>query len=68
MSANFYDLGYQHYLTIQHVPDTIASNYPTRDKHSAEEEAEFLRGYLQAKSDLEIAKAEVRLFGEARFD
>lgn len=68
MPPDFFELGYQHFLIIQNVPDIMASRYPTQDKHSPEDEAEFIRGFNQAKADLEKAKEEVRIFGESLYD
>lgn len=45
--------GYAHFLQGKVSPNRIVNTYPTRDRHSAEDEAEFLAGYAEAQRDAE---------------
>jgi len=60
--VDYFDLGVQHFLIMQHVPDSMAHRYPTRDRHTAEQEADFIRGYEHAKRESILAKEATGLF------
>ena len=44
-SVDFYDLGVQHFLIGLHTPDRMGTSYPTRDRHTPEQEARFIDGW-----------------------
>lgn len=43
--------GKKHFLATQLHPERPCANYPTRDKHSAEDEANFITGFNLAKAE-----------------
>lgn len=54
--------GYAHFLQGVHTPGArLSRSYPTRDRHSAEEEAEFLAGWEEAARDRRSLQIERRL-------
>lgn len=55
-SEPMFDRGYRHFLQGLFAPSSIVRTYPTRDRHSADEEAEFIAGFTKAKCDHEQAE------------
>lgn len=52
---SMYDRGYAHFLQGKVSPSRIIQTYPTRDRHSAAEEAEFIAGFEEARRDDALA-------------
>ena len=63
MSAMF-DRGYAHFLQGINAPDQLVQRYPTRDKHTAAEEAEFVAGFNAAQVDLENQQLAAHAHGD----
>ena len=54
-----FDRGWAHFLQGLHSPERLVRSYPTRDRHSAEDEAEFLRGWNEARREHDAAEGAV---------
>lgn len=48
---NWYDIGYKKAMQLETGALTSMEDYPTRDKHSAEEENDFINGFLDGKKE-----------------
>lgn len=48
---HFYGLGVQHFLIGLHTPDRMATLYPTRDRHGAQAEADFIAGWQDTRAE-----------------
>lgn len=52
--SEMFDRGFTHFLVCQHTPERMGRDYPTRDTHTEEQEADFIAGYNHAKRLHEI--------------
>jgi hypothetical protein len=51
---SMYDRGWQSFLYSRVIDRPMAFNYPTRDRHSEEQEAEFLLGWSDAEKNAQL--------------
>lgn len=49
--VDYYALGWQHFLIGLHTPNRMGTSYPTQDRHGPTDEAEFIRGWGDAKTE-----------------
>lgn len=50
-NVDWHNIGYAHGMRVCIQANGEAHCYPTRDKHSAEAEADFIAGYQEAQRD-----------------
>jgi hypothetical protein len=48
--------GKKHALNSRQHPERPCKNYPTRDKHSAKDEADFIRGFNLQKAEFDAGR------------
>lgn len=48
--TDWVDEGRKHFMATRTHPERRPANYPTRDVHSAQDEAEFIQGFNAAKA------------------
>lgn len=62
--ADYYELGWQHFLIGLHTPNRMGTSYPTQDRHGPADEAEFIRGWGDAKAEHDQKRPDERSEGD----